>query len=524
VAICLLFSFLHPEHERRIQSRLRAALAHVDVLISYDIQPEFREFPRTSTTLFAAYVAPVLRNYVEKLLAGMREEHIDSRLFIFQSNGGVGRPELVLRNPATTLLSGPAGAVVGAAQLARTSGHPNLITIDMGGTSLDVCLLRNGTAEATTAREIGYFPVVTPMLDVHTVGAGGGSIVTLDEVGRLKVGPESASSDPGPACYGLGGNHATLTDVNLMLGYIDANDFAGGEVQLDPERAAAVIGEHIAKPLGIDSIRAASGIFKVAANQMAEAIRFVSVQRGADPRDFDLCAFGGGGPIHAFAIAQELGMKRIFIPSSPGLFSSGGIALADFTHDYSKSILSRSAQLADGALETAFAQLRERADADLDLEGVPAHCREFQRSIDIRYLGQSTEINVRIANDRLDAPVQLQAFIEEFHRQHEKIYTYAVASEPVEVVNLRLRAVGRVDKPKEPVHAVGSADAAPTSVRDVWFGDSAHPTRVYRREHLHPGARIIGPAIIQELSSATVVPPTGVATVDAQLNLVLELS
>ncbi len=524
VAICLLFSFLHPEHERRIQSRLRAELPDIDVLISYDIQPEFREFPRTSTTLFAAYVAPVLRNYVEKLLDGMREEQIDSRLFIFQSNGGVGRPELVLRNPATTLLSGPAGAVVGAAQLARTSGHPNLITIDMGGTSLDVCLLRNGTAEATTAREIGYFPVVTPMLDVHTVGAGGGSIVSLDEVGRLKVGPESASSDPGPACYGLGGNHVTLTDVNLMLGYIDANDFAGGEVKLDPQLAAAVVNEQIAKPLGIDGIKAASGIFKVAANQMAEAIRFVSVQRGADPRDFDLCAFGGGGPIHAFSIAQELGMKRIFIPSSPGLFSSGGIALADFTHDYSKSILIRSAQLADGVLDEAFRQLRARADADFDLEGVPAPSRDFQRSIDIRYLGQSTEINVRIDIDRLDAPVQLQAFIDEFHRQHEKIYTYSVVGEPVEVVNIRLRSVGRVDKPKEPVHSVGNAEVAPTAVREVWFGESSHATRVYRREHLHPGTRITGPAIIQELSSATVIPPSGVATVDAQLNLVLELT
>ena len=524
VAICLLFSFLHPEHEQKIQSRLRAALPHVDVLTSYDIQPEFREFPRTSTTLCAAYIAPVLRNYVEKLLAGMREESIDSKLFIFQSNGGVGRPELVLRNPATTLLSGPAGAVVGAAQLARTSGHPHLITIDMGGTSLDVCLLRNGTAEATTAREIGYFPVVTPMLDVHTVGAGGGSIVTLDEVGRLKVGPESASSDPGPACYGLGGNHATLTDVNLMLGYIDANDFAGGEVKLDQTRAAAVINEHIAKPLGIDNIQAASGIFKVAANQMAEAIRFVSVQRGADPRDFDLCAFGGGGPIHAFAIAQELGMKRIFIPNSPGLFSSGGIAVADFTHDFSKSILKRSNLLGNGALDDAFIQLRARADADFDLEGVNAQSRDYQRSIDIRYVGQSTEINVRIDNDRLDAPLQLQAFIDAFHQQHKKIYTYAVEGEPVEVVNVRLRAVGRVDKPKDPVHVANRTEAAPSTVRDVWFGDSSHSTRIYRREHLHAGTRISGPAIIQELSSATVIPPSCVATVDAQLNLVLELT
>ena len=257
---------------------------------------------------------------------------------------------------------------------------------------------------------------------------------------------------------------------------------------------------------------------------MAEAIRFVSVQRGADPRDFDLCAFGGGGPIHAFAIAQELGMKRIFIPNSPGLFSSGGIAVADFTHDFSKSILKRSNLLGNSALDNAFTQLRERADADFDLEGVNAQSRDYQRSIDIRYVGQSTEINVRIDNDRMDAPLKLQAFIDAFHQQHKKIYTYAVEGEPVEVVNVRLRAVGRVDKPKDPVHVADRTEAAPTTIRDVWFGDSSHSTRIYRREHLHAGTQISGPAIIQELSSATVIPPSCVATVDAQLNLVLELT
>jgi N-methylhydantoinase A len=312
--------------------------------------------------------------------------------------------------------------------------------------------------------------------------------------------------------------------VNLVLGYIDANDFAGGEVRLNPARAHEAINRHVATPLAMDVMQAASGIFKVAANQMAEAIRFVSVQRGADPRDFDLCAFGGGGPIHAFAIARELGMKRIFVPNSPGLFSSGGIALADFTHDYSKSILQRAARLAGGALDTAFTQLQQRANADFDLEGVPAGQRDYRRSIDIRYVGQSTEINVRIDNDCIDEPVQLDDFIGEFHRQHEVIYTYAVVDEPVEVVNVRLRAVGLVDKPQDPANAVGEGHAIAVGARDVWFDNVRHATQVFRREHLHAGARIVGPAIIQELSSATVVPPEAVLTVDAQLNLVLELN
>ncbi len=523
VAVCLLFSFLDPTHERRLRDRLREALPGVDVLISSDVLPEFREFPRTSTTLFAAYVSPVLRQYIEKLVEGMREKKIDSRLFIFQSNGGVGRPELVLRNPATTLLSGPAGAVVGAANLARVSGHTNLITMDMGGTSLDVCLLRNATAEATTAREIDYFPIVTPMLDVHTVGAGGGSIVRLDDVGRLKVGPESAAADPGPACYGLGGDHVTLTDVNLVLGYIDADDFADGAVKLYPDKARAVIERDIARPLGIGVYEAAVGIFKVAASQMAEAIRFVSVQRGADPRDFELCPFGGGGPIHAFSIAQELGMRRMLVPNNPGLFSASGIAVADFTHDYSRSLI-KVLEAADGAaLASEYARLRARAEADFELEGVPAGSCRFERSMDLRYAGQTTEINVRIASDDGSGEPAIAAFVAEFHRQHELVYTYSVPGEPVELVNVRLRAVGLVSKPRLAPSARVAAKGCAESSREVWFDDRPHATRVLRRESLVAGDRIEGPAIIQELSSATVLPPGAEAVVDELDNLIVTL-
>jgi len=526
VAISLLFSFLDPTHERRLRDRLKAALPALDVLISSDIQPEFREFPRTSTTIFAAYVAPVLRDYIEKLLEGLREEGIDSRLFIFQSNGGVGRPELVLRNPATTLLSGPAGAVVGAAHLSKSCGYPHLITMDMGGTSLDVCLLREGIAEATTAREIDYFPIVTPMLDVHTVGAGGGSIVRLDEVGRLKVGPESAAADPGPACYGLGGTQVTLTDVNLVLGYIDPDDFAGGEVRLQADQAREVIEANIARPLGVTLHQAAAGIFKVAASQMAEAIRFVSVQRGADPREYALCPFGGGGPIHGFSIAAELGMRQILVPKNPGLFSAGGIAVADFTHDYSLSILKPIAQMEAAALDQAYAALRERAEADFEVEGVPSDRRRYERGMDLRYVGQTTEINVRSAADEVDRPIVIEVFVEEFHRQHAIVYTYSVPGEPVELVNIRLRARGLVDKPAMATSGNRQGPSVPAvapTMRDVWFDDRAHPTRVFRRENLQTGDRITGPAIIQELSSATVLPPGAVLTVDAYENLLVDL-
>ena len=524
VAICLLFSFLEPRHEQTLRDALRKALPDVDVLISSDVLPEFREFPRTSTTLFAAYVAPVLRSYIEKLIEGLRETRVDSRLFIFQSNGGVGRPDLVMRNPATTLLSGPAGAVVGAANLARLSGHTNLITMDMGGTSLDVCLLRQGKAEATTAREIDYFPIVTPMLDVHTVGAGGGSIVRLDDVGRLKVGPDSASSDPGPACYGLGGDYVTLTDVNLVLGYIDADDFADGAVKLYPDRARAVIERDIAGPLGVSLHEAAAGIFKVAASQMAEAIRFVSVQRGADPRDFELCPFGGGGPLHAFSIAAELGMQRILVPNNPGLFSAGGISVADFTHDYSRSVLKVLEPQDAPALAAEFENLRKRAQADFELEGVAASASRFERSMDLRYAGQTTEINIRVASDSGTGAPDIASFIAEFHRQHEAVYTYSVPGEPVELVNIRLRAIGEVAKPNLLASQPQQRSARSERTRDAWFNGQLVSTRVIRREGLEPGERVVGPAIIQELSSATVLPPGAEAVVDAHRNLLVSLN
>lgn len=526
VAICLLFSFLDPAHERRLRDAIKRAVPALDVLISADIQPEFREFPRTSTTIFATYIAPVFRQYLETLVSELNTLEVANRLFIFQSNGGVARPELVLRNPATTLLSGPAGAVVGAAQMSAACGYPRLITMDMGGTSLDVCLLRDGVAEATTAREIDYFPVVTPMLDVHTVGAGGGSICRLDEVGRVKVGPESAAADPGPACYGLGGKHVTLTDVNVVLGYIDPGDFAGGEVQLQPALAHAVIAKNIAEPLGVDVMQAAAGIFRVAANQMAEAIRFVSVQRGADPREFDLCVFGGGGPIHGFSIAADLGMQRILVPRNPGLFSASGIAAADFTHDYSASVLKPAKEVTGSVLESLYRDLLAKAHADFDIEAVPQTRRAYQRSVDIRYVGQTTEINVRAPGDDASRPLALDAFIAEFHRQHEAIYTYAVPGEPVEIVNVRLRALGRVDKPKLAPERCDAHTPASVGSRDVWFDAAGArvPTLLYRREQLHPGATINGPAIIQELSSATVVPPDARAEVDPYGNILLELS
>jgi N-methylhydantoinase A len=519
----LLFSFLEPAHEQMIGERLRKALPGVYILLSSDIQPEFREFPRTSTTVFAAAVAPIIGIYLDRLQTGLAEAGIGSPLYIFQSNGGVAQPQLVMRRPSTLFLSGPAGAVVGAAQLAIESGYKDLITIDMGGTSLDVCVLRNGVAETTASREIDHFPIVSPMLDVHTIGAGGGSLCRIDEVGRLRVGPQSASSDPGPACYGRGGTGLTLTDVNLVLGYLDPSDFAGGSVKLHPGKAATALQDAVAGPLKMESIEAAAGVWRVAANQMAEAIRYVTVQRGVDPRGFDLVAFGGGGPIHAYGVAEDLGLRRFIVPIDPGLFSARGIALADFTHDYLVSLVQPVQRVNVRQLEASLASLKERAHTDLESEGVKPDARDLVPSLDLRYLGQSTEINVQLPANLNVGKIDLAAFVAEFHRRHEELYTYSVPNEPVELVNLRLRAIGRVPKPPRAALS-DKGSRKPTTSRRAWFPQGGVvETPVWRREDLAAHIHLKGPAIIQEMSSATIVPPGAVLDVDAIGNLLVTL-
>lgn len=523
VAVSLLFSFLNPAHEKLVGERLRAALPGVYVLLSSDVQPEFREFPRTSTTVFAAAVAPIIGAYLDRLQGGLSDAGIGSPLYIFQSNGGVAEPQLVRQRPSTLFLSGPAGAVVGAAQLAIESGYKNLVTIDMGGTSLDACVLRDGVAEATSSREIDHFPIVSPMLDVHTIGAGGGSLCRIDEVGRLRVGPQSASSDPGPACYGRGGTGLTLTDVNLVLGYLDPADFAGGSVTLYPENAAKALHDAVAAPLKIDPIEAAAGVWRVAANQMAEAIRYVTVQRGVDPRGFDLVAFGGGGPLHAYGIAEDLGLRRIIVPIDPGLFSARGIALADFTHDYLSSLVQPIERVDTKLLAAALKALTARAEADLESEGVAPAARVLTPSLDLRYLGQSTEINVQLPEGESIATIDLAAYVAKFHKRHEELYTYSVPTEPVELVNLRLRAIGRVPKlPRAALSATGSGK--PAGKRRAWFSTGGVvETPVWRRADLAAGMRLEGPAIVQEMSSATIVPPGAVLEVDAIGNLLVTL-
>ena len=525
VAVCFLFSFLNPSHEQLVRDQLNVACPEVEVVLSSDIMPEPREFPRSSTTVFAAYIAPVLRSYLEQLVTKLAENKIRSPLYIFQSNGGVALPSVSLKNPATTLLSGPAGAVVGAAYFCERAGTPDVITMDIGGTSLDVCLVRGGKAELTTNREIEFFPVALPMLDVHSLGAGGGSLVSVDEVGRVHVGPESQGARPGPACYAMGGDRPTLTDVNLLLGYLNPDYFAGGELKLQVELARQSVDQYVAKPLGLSAADAAQGIHRVATNQIAEAIRAITIERGYDPREFKLVAFGGGGPVHAPAVALELGIETVIVPRHPGLFSARGIAMSDFTHDYVTPVLAQLSELDQGRLEEAFGLLESRAAGDLAAEGIPEQRQIFVRSLDMRYSGQSSELNVQVTPETLTGE-GWAVLSNSFHEQHRQFYTYAVPGEPIELVSARLKAIGLIDKPDLPVAIGSTSEPDAHATRAVWSWTTAEMVNapVYRREVLHPGTLLTGPALIEEASSSMFAPPGSTVTIDAFDNLFLTLA
>ncbi len=524
VAVCFLFSFLNPSHEGEVRHLLSLELPDVEVVLSSEILREFREFPRTSTTVFAAYVAPVLRNYIVGLVERLARNKLNCPLYIFQSNGGVANPDIVMRNPALTLLSGPAGAVVGASQLCGEAGYNDLITMDVGGTSLDVCLIQNSNAEVTTTREIDMFPISTPTIDVHTIGAGGGSIISIDEVGRITVGPESMGANPGPACYGLGGNTPTLTDINLLMGLIDPDSFANGEVKLDKLQAKSIIQETIAARLGVDLETAISGVYSVATNQISEAIRTITIENGSDPRNYSLVAFGGGGPLHASAVAKELGITRIIIPKHPGLFSARGIATADFSHDYIRSIVRSFSQITFQEVLGIFSDLEQNAQIDLELENIEPKNRRLIHSFDLRYVGQTTEINIPAIWSTKGKVLEKDQVINHFHQVHEDRYSYSVKGEPVELVNIRLRAIGLIDKPPLQTNSSKTSNGAPSNERQVLLPNSKtlQTIPVYQRDSLNQTRKLNGPAIIEESSSTTLVLQGMEITVDQFENIIIQ--
>jgi N-methylhydantoinase A len=511
VAISLLFSFANPQTERRVEAALRTL--GVPVSASHRILPEFRECERASTAVVNAYLAPRMASYLTNLERRTTERFEGARVDVMQSSGGIISAALGALEPVRTVLSGPAGGVTGACRVARWAGFERIIGFDMGGTSTDVFLadLAAGGAQLTRESVVAGVPIAAPMLDIHTAGAGGGSIARFDAGGMLRVGPESAGADPGPICFGRGAR-ATVTDANFLLGRLDAESFLGGSVSLDEARTQRLMSEQ--KGALATAEEFAAGVVRVVETQMEKAIRVISVERGYDPRDFVLVAFGGGGPLHACALARALRIPTVLVPAMPGALSAVGILLADTVRESSRTVMLPGDAI--GRVEAIFAGLEQQAAEEFAADGLNG---EPQRSLDLRYRKQGYELNVEFDPN---APEQS---IASFHHLHQRRYGFAQEGRPVEIVNLRLRmaAAGQPYAPVRGEIVPGDGRAALTGTREIWFDGAFRASRVYRRDTLVPGEAIYGPALITEYTSATALPPGCVARVDGLGNLVIAM-
>ncbi|RKU14973.1 5-oxoprolinase [Candidatus Poribacteria bacterium] len=523
IAVCFLFAYVNPQNEQIVAKHL--ARLGIPVSCSHEVLPEYREYARFSTTVANAYIRPTLERHLSTLTDSAQ---FPTAFRLMLSNGGCISAENFESAGIRTVLSGPAGGVIGAYQVAKIAGYDQIITFDMGGTSTDVSLCNSGIS-LTTESTISGLPIKVPLIDIHTVGAGGGSIATMDAGGALRVGPESAGADPGPICYGNNGADVTVTDANLYLGRIEATQFLGGAMSLDADKTRTHI-EEFAQRLGIPPLQAADGVLKVANATMERAIKVISVERGFDTRDFTLVSFGGAGGLHAAFMAENLGIKTVLIPPNGGLLSAYGMLFADVVKDYSQTVLWQFEKSSEGndslvkALNTGFGTLLTRAEDEMKIEGFAPHQLKIDRSLDMRYEGQSYELNIPcFTTEHAPSNEIVETLITKFHAAHELRFGYARTDAPVEVVNLRLTTTGETDKP--PIQSIPLADTdaseAFTVQNPVIFEGEALPTDFYRREALRPENRIAGPAIVTEFSATTVVPPNFSAVVDTYQNLIL---
>ena len=548
IAVCLVFSFLNDVHEQRIGERLRAAFPGTPVFLSSEILPEIREFERTSTTAVCAYVGPVLTSYLERLEAALAGLELPP-LHVMGSNGGVLDVAGAIRMPASAVESGPAAGVIAAQRLGEQIGRPNLISFDMGGTTAKASLIENGRIETTSEYEVGGqgnvgrwlhgtgHPIRVPVIDLAEVSAGGGSIAWIDPGGALRVGPESAGAEPGPACYGLGGDRPTVTDANVVLGYLSRTHLLGGRLPIDAAAAEAAVRARVADPVGHGVMEAAAGIVSVVNHGMAEALRIVSVERGHDAREFSLVAFGGAGPVHAAALAEELDIPEVIVPPIPGGFSALGLVATDLRRDWSHTFYSPVESIDLDALNRRLEELEGRAEAMLRDAGVPDSRRVIERAADCRYTKQAYELTVPLAAGTVTREA-LDALAGEFHAQHRRTYGHENPNESVQMVNVRVTATGRMPRVEfhaETAGATAQGSGAPVE-REVWFGepvrcpvigrhDLAAGPRGNRSEapersgddtadRAQDGAGRPGPFIVEEMDCTVVVPPGWSAALD----------
>ena len=523
VAVCFLHSYRNPAHEQAARRVVERVLPDAYISVSSDVLPEFREYERWSTTLLNAAVGPRMETYLEGFLKRVKDLGIAVEPFTIHSNGGLMSMRAVRAYPVRTCLSGPAAGVVGAAEVGRVAGFENLVTFDVGGTSTDVSLVYRGKPLFSSSRLVADYPVKTPMIDIHVIGAGGGSIAWMDDAGALKVGPKSAGADPGPAAYSRGGVEPTITDAQISLHRLNPVALLDGRLKVDESAARRVIEDKVAKPLGLALEQAAEGVIRIANANMSRAIRSVSTERGYDLSQFALFAYGGAGPLHAIDVAVECGITTVIVPQEPGTLCARGMLLTDISFDFVRS------EIAEVTVESwkhvckLFAEMEAEAGAWLERERVPKKEQSFRFHIDARYQGQNFEVMVPMSRVAADG---MAGFLKEFAAAHEREYGYDVPGRAVEIVNCRLQAVGAVAKaPLREIGKTGSAAEAVTAQRKVYFG-SKHgwlDTPVHARAKLPAGAKLAGPALIEEMSSTVLLSPGQRATVDHIGNIVINL-
>jgi N-methylhydantoinase A len=526
VAVCFLYGFIRTEHEAVARRILADEFPEAFACASHEVAPEFREYERLSSTVVNAYLGPVMQGYIERLAARLRELGVTATPHLTQSNGGVIGFDAAARLPVRTVLSGPSTGVVAAQAIGRLVGSEDLITFDMGGTSTDVALLSGGQCRLASEAVIHGYPIKAPMLDIHTVGAGGGSIAYVDSGGLLKVGPRSAGADPGPVCYDRGNSEPTVTDANVVLQTLNPTHLLGGRMKVRQELAKAAVGR-LAEQLGMETLATAQGILSVVTANMAKAIRVISVQRGHDPRDYVLVAFGGAGPLHAARLARELDIRRILVPRNPGILCAMGLLLTDLRADFATTRLLTLGRDVLSDISEAFEDLQRRAEEWFEEEGVSQSARQVARTVDMRYAGQNYELPVPLPEGRMTAAT-VDALAEGFAAAHKRMYGFAAEGEPVQLVTFRVEAAGVVRKAAlQPRQDAGpDASAAIVGRRDVWLIEEGRYVScpVYDRDRLDAGNLIAGPAIVEQMDATTVIPPGMTGRVEPYLNLMLEAS
>ena len=519
LAICFLHSYANPMHERQAKDLARKLSPNTFLSVSHELTSEFREYERFLTAVLNAYVGSRLGDYLTHLQSSLRNIGLRIDPYIIQSNGGLMSIRAAAEVPVRTVLSGPSAGVVGAAHVARLAGCPDIITLDMGGTSTDVSLLRNATPNMEAGQRIGGYPIRVPTIAIHTIGAGGGSIAWTDEAMGFHVGPRSAGAVPGPAAYGLGGDQPTVTDANILLGRLNPKALLGGAMPIYRDLADKAV-DAIARRLKLPKERTAAGILQIVVSAMVRAVRVISVEKGEDPRDFALMAFGGAGALHASAVARQLGMKRVFVPTAPGLLCSMGALLAAPTMEYARTKVLGTGQVAE--IGRTFDDLKAQARQWLAHEHVTGKARQLQYSVDMRYVGQNHELTVPLPSGRI-SPKSLAEAVASFHQEHNKQFGYCSPDDAVHVVSCRVVATGLATRVTTVPPAVREGRAAPRETRPVYFETEAAwvDCPVYWRDDLSPGAALEGPAIVEQLDATTVMYPDDVARVDACGNIMI---